>query len=114
MSAITLLGTPAEMYVYGTQYCMLVLAYPFVMVATSTLYLPVFYKLGVSTSYEVRGTNHSSIIKSANVFCLTYISVPRMAFQQGRASPGLLLLRPSNGHVYGHRGLHACSGLVTK
>jgi len=34
MSAITLLGTPAEMYVYGTQYCLLVLAYPFVMYAT--------------------------------------------------------------------------------
>lgn len=53
MSAITLLGTPAEMYVNGTQYIALVLAYPLVMAAAAHLYLPVFYKLGVSTSYEV-------------------------------------------------------------
>ena len=55
MSAITLLGTPAEMYVFGTQYCALVLSYPFVMGAAAHLYLPVFFKLQVSTSYEVSG-----------------------------------------------------------
>ena len=53
MSAITLLGTPAEMYVFGTQYCTLVLSYPFVMAAACYIYLPVFWKLGVGTSYEV-------------------------------------------------------------
>ena len=58
MSAITLLGTPAEMYVFGTQYCALVLAYPFVMYATANWYMPVFYKLEVSTSYEVRKFIH--------------------------------------------------------
>ena len=53
MSAITLLGTPAEVYRYGTQYCLLVLAYPFVMAGTVYFYLPVFWELKVSTSYEV-------------------------------------------------------------
>ena len=53
MSAITLLGTPAEIYQNGTQYITLVGSYPIVMLATTTIYLPVFYKLGVSTSYEV-------------------------------------------------------------
>lgn len=53
MSAITLLGTPAEVYQNGTQYCLLVLSYPLVMAATAYFYMPVFYKLGVSTSYEV-------------------------------------------------------------
>lgn len=53
MSAITLLGTPAEMYVFGTQYVGLVLSYPFVMAATCYIYLPVLYRLGVGTSYEV-------------------------------------------------------------
>jgi len=52
MSAITLLGTPAEIYRFGTQYCLLVLAYPFVMASTIYCYLPVFWKLKVSTSYE--------------------------------------------------------------
>ncbi len=53
MSAITLLGTPAEMYTQGTQYCLLVLSYPFVMYTTANWYMPVLYNLGVSTSYEV-------------------------------------------------------------
>ena len=54
MSAITLLGTPAEIYNNGTQYVFLVLAYPLVMFATAYFYMPVFYNLNVSTSYEVR------------------------------------------------------------
>ena len=54
MSAITLLGTPAEIYVNGTQYVFLCLAYPLVMFATAYFYMPVFYNLNVSTSYEVR------------------------------------------------------------
>ena len=53
MSAITLLGTPKEVYVAGTQYCALVLSYPLVMAASAYWYMPVFYKLNVSTSYEV-------------------------------------------------------------
>ena len=53
MSAITLLGTPAEVYANGTQYCLLVLSYPFVMAAAAHIYMPVLYDLGVSTSYEV-------------------------------------------------------------
>ena len=53
MSAITLLGTPKEIYQYGTQYIVLVLSYPLVMGSAAHLYLPVFWKLQVSTSYEV-------------------------------------------------------------
>ena len=54
MSAITLLGTPAEIYMNGTQYITLVMSYPIVIFSTTQCYLPVFYKLGVSTSYEVK------------------------------------------------------------
>ncbi len=45
ISAITILGTPAEIYTYGTQYWMIGLSYPFVLAATAHLYLPVYYKL---------------------------------------------------------------------
>ena len=58
MSAITLLGTPKEVYVAGTQYCALVLSYPLVMAASAYWYMPVFYKLNVSTSYEVSRKVH--------------------------------------------------------
>ena len=48
ISAITILGTPAEMYVYGTQYWAIGLSYPFVLAATAHCYLPIFYKLQAS------------------------------------------------------------------
>ena len=49
MSAITLLGTPAEMYVSGTQYCSLLISYPLVMASTAYMYLPVYTKLKVGS-----------------------------------------------------------------
>ena len=53
VSAITLIGTPAEMYAAGTQYAAIVFSYPFAMYAAAHFYMPVFFDLGVSTSYEV-------------------------------------------------------------
>jgi len=44
-----MLGTPAEMYVFGTQYWAIGLAYPFVLAATGYLYMPVFYRMGSNT-----------------------------------------------------------------
>ena len=35
------------------QYALLVASYPFVMGATAHMFMPVFYDLNVSTSYEV-------------------------------------------------------------
>ena len=52
MSAITLLGVPAEIYTKGTQYLMASLSKPFVMAAVAHFYLPVYDELHVSTSYE--------------------------------------------------------------
>lgn len=53
MSAITLLGTPAEIYQYGTMYWLVVLAFFLVMPATNYLYMPIFYELQVTSAYEV-------------------------------------------------------------
>ena len=75
MSAITLLGTPAEIYKNGTQYVFLVLAYPLVMFATAYFYMPVFYNLNVSTSYEVSNVYLIFILGNTNVkyVVLTYL-----------------------------------------
>ena len=45
ISAITILGTPAEIYVFGTQYWMIGFSYPFVVAATAHIYLPVYFKI---------------------------------------------------------------------
>ncbi|CAF2511489.1 unnamed protein product [Rotaria sp. Silwood2] len=52
MSAITILGTPAEVYVYGTQYWIIGISYIFTILMTSTLFMPMFVKLEVTSAYE--------------------------------------------------------------
>ena len=53
MSAIGMLGTPSEMYKYGSQFGGILFSFPLMMYSVIYWYFPVFYKLEVSTSYEV-------------------------------------------------------------
>ncbi|CAG0923130.1 unnamed protein product [Notodromas monacha] len=52
MSAITLLGTPAEVYQYGTMYWFIGVSYFLVIPGAAYLYLPVFYQLELTSAYE--------------------------------------------------------------
>lgn len=56
MSAITLMGNPAEIYNYGTQFIMIGLSYSIVIPAAAHLYIPIFYNLNVTSAYEVTYT----------------------------------------------------------
>ncbi len=60
ISAVSLLGIPSEVYVYGTQYCTIIFCFPIVAFVVANWLLPVFYKLEVSTSYEVRPGEYCS------------------------------------------------------
>lgn len=53
MSAITLLGTPAEIAVYGTQYWMIWVSYLFVIPLANYLFISVFYQLQLTSVFEV-------------------------------------------------------------
>ncbi|KAJ8870935.1 hypothetical protein PR048_027237 [Dryococelus australis] len=53
VSGITLLGMPSEMYMYGTQYWVVIFPEAFVSITMALVYLPVFYKLQITSSYEV-------------------------------------------------------------
>ncbi|KAI0242050.1 Sodium-coupled monocarboxylate transporter 1 [Lamellibrachia satsuma] len=52
MSAITVLGTPAEMYVYGTQYWMVWIGYVIMIPLAAHFFLPVFYNLNLTSVFE--------------------------------------------------------------
>ncbi|KAG8173964.1 hypothetical protein JTE90_016679, partial [Oedothorax gibbosus] len=52
MSAISVLGMPAETYNYGTQYLMWLLGTPMGALIAGKAFLPVFYEMNVSTAYE--------------------------------------------------------------
>merc|ERR1719480_12572 len=79
MSAITLLGTPAEMYVSGTQYLWLVVSYPFVMAATVFIFLPVYDKLDITTSYEYLELRFHKSVRILASSCFTLQMVLYMA-----------------------------------
>ncbi|NXO42189.1 SC5A8 protein, partial [Locustella ochotensis] len=52
MSAVTVLGTPAEIYRYGAVFCMFAFTYALVVLCSAEIFLPVFYKLGITSTYE--------------------------------------------------------------
>lgn len=55
ISGISLLGLPAEMYTYGTQFWMTLVSEVFVAIIMGYAILPVFYKLQITSTYEVGG-----------------------------------------------------------
>lgn len=57
ISGVTVLGTPAEIYNFGTQYWLIIVPIFLMGFIVSYVYLPVFCSLKVSSSYEVRISN---------------------------------------------------------
>lgn len=53
MSAIVMVGTPAEMYQKGTMYWTMTFAFVPAIVVTSYLFMPVFFNLQFTSVYEV-------------------------------------------------------------
>lgn len=54
LSAILILGTPAEIYTEGTQYWMYVWGQMFSVILATLLFVPLLYPLRLTSSYEVR------------------------------------------------------------
>lgn len=55
MSAITVLGTPTEVYRFGVIYSIFGITFLLVVVISAEVFLPVFYRLGITSTYEVKG-----------------------------------------------------------
>lgn len=53
MSAVTVLGTPSEVYRYGASFVLFFFSYALVIIFTAELFLPVFYRSGITSTYEV-------------------------------------------------------------
>ena len=53
MSAVTVLGAPADVYRFGASYILYAVAYTFVVLLTAELFVPVFYASGITSTYEV-------------------------------------------------------------
>lgn len=52
-SAVAILGAPAEIYTYGTQYWFLGCSYFLGLLIPAHIFIPVFYRLQLSSTYQV-------------------------------------------------------------
>ncbi|CAB3377454.1 Hypothetical predicted protein [Cloeon dipterum] len=91
ISGITLLGMPAEIYVYGTQYWSVLIAILLMSIGCGVFFLPVFYKLQLNTSYEylqlrfdrrVRLLGSFLYIISTLLYIPIVVYIPALAFSQ--------------------------------
>jgi Na+/proline symporter len=58
MSAITILGVPAEVYTFGTQYWMIITSYLILFPVVALVFVPVFRAVEITSSYEVSEEYH--------------------------------------------------------
>ncbi|KAF2899872.1 hypothetical protein ILUMI_06320 [Ignelater luminosus] len=91
LSGISLLGIPSEMYMFGTQYSVCILAAALMVIVINYIYLPVFYTLQLNSTYEylkIRFSNKIRMIASVLFVISTFlyipivIYVPALAFNQ--------------------------------
>ena len=54
ISAITILGTPAEVYVYSTMYWWISVAFIITALVAAHIFIPVFYNLRITSVFQVR------------------------------------------------------------
>uniref|UniRef100_A0A8C6T5R9 Solute carrier family 5 member 8, like n=1 Tax=Neogobius melanostomus TaxID=47308 RepID=A0A8C6T5R9_9GOBI len=52
MSGITVIGTPAEAYLYGTAFWLFGFSYALMSIVTAELFVPLFYRLRITSAYE--------------------------------------------------------------
>ncbi|NWX89585.1 SC5A8 protein, partial [Nothoprocta pentlandii] len=52
MSAVTVLGTPSEVYRFGAIFSIFAISYTLVVILSAEIFLPVFYRLGITSTYE--------------------------------------------------------------
>uniref|UniRef100_A0A673LZH3 Sodium-coupled monocarboxylate transporter 1 n=1 Tax=Sinocyclocheilus rhinocerous TaxID=307959 RepID=A0A673LZH3_9TELE len=52
MSGITVIGTPAEAYMYGTAFWLFVFSYAIMSTISAEIFVPLFYRLSITSTYE--------------------------------------------------------------
>ncbi|XP_046397337.1 sodium-coupled monocarboxylate transporter 1-like [Ischnura elegans] len=91
ISGITLLGFPAEIYVYGTLFTVFHIGIAFAAIPIALVFVPVYYKLQVTSCYEYleRRFDRKVRLLGAALYCINsilYIPIviymPALAFSQ--------------------------------
>ncbi|XP_043561361.1 sodium-coupled monocarboxylate transporter 2 isoform X2 [Chiloscyllium plagiosum] len=65
MSAVTVLGGPSEVYRYGASFILFCIAFMFVVIFTAELFVPVFYRSGIASTYEYLELRFNRVVRVA-------------------------------------------------
>lgn len=79
MSAITLLGTPAEIYMYGTQYWMIWIGYGIMIPMATHIFIPVFYDLELTSVFEYLQMRFGTAVRIFACLCFIVQMILYMA-----------------------------------
>ncbi|XP_038076692.1 sodium-coupled monocarboxylate transporter 1-like [Patiria miniata] len=79
MSAVALLGTPSECYSYGTMFWLISGSYIFVTLIAAHLYIPVFYRLRLTSVYEYLQLRFSHAVKLIGALAFIFHMILYMA-----------------------------------
>jgi len=103
ITAISMFGLSSEVYTRGTQFSVIVVSYVIATPVIGYLYLPVFFKLGNLSLYEV--VSHTYIIKYNNIISLhcSAFAVLRNTIWTFNASNYVFSVQRTNDIVHGHR-----------
>lgn len=98
LSAITLLGIPAEIYVYGAQFFMTTIAYILICIVVSTVFIPMFRRIKLTSVHEYLERRFSLGIRilTSCLFILTVVSMSRKHQRK-------IVIRQSTLHTYTKR-----------
>ncbi|XP_032528970.2 sodium-coupled monocarboxylate transporter 1-like isoform X1 [Danaus plexippus] len=91
VSGITLLGSPTEVYMYGTQYAYIMGGIFLMTIVMTQVYLPVFHELKITSNYEYLSMRFDNRVRlfGSILFAFTLVGwlpiviyVPALAFNQ--------------------------------
>ncbi|CAK1601787.1 unnamed protein product [Parnassius mnemosyne] len=91
VSGITLLGSPTEVYMHGTQYAFIIGGIFLMSIVMTQVYLPVFHELKITSNYEYLSMRFDNRVRLFGSILFTFtligwlpivIYVPALAFNQ--------------------------------
>ncbi|XP_036400147.1 sodium-coupled monocarboxylate transporter 2 [Megalops cyprinoides] len=65
MSAVTVLGAPSDVYRFGGSFVVFGIAYTFMVILTAEVFLPVFYRSGITSTYEYLEQRFCKVVRIA-------------------------------------------------
>ncbi|XP_039494407.1 sodium-coupled monocarboxylate transporter 1 [Drosophila santomea] len=108
VSGVTIIGTPSEIYYYGTQYSFIIVGIILQGFALSYVYLPVYSALQIGSAYEYLGMRFNSSIRSAASFIYFFSGLTYLPFAVYVPALSLNQVTGINTHLIGVVIIIAC------